>query len=202
MKGNTTNPTDVLNKLIGEGGNFDLYFGKYKYVTGIGIAIVDSLTEVAWITGDFIVAFSSIILHRYYKALHQCLESHGNSCSPRQLEDLRQVHLAVSTLAHRVAEVFSPLILLSVGFNVSYILTFLYMGFKNDLSDPSLLVRFCFTYSFFYLVLRLAFSAYMASRLSEMVIVVTYISLAYGHKLIVMRSYILNIAWKNRRILV
>ncbi len=123
--------------------------------------------EVAWIAGDLIIALISIICRRYYEALQEKLLSDNHSF--RQLEELRQLQLAISTLVHKVAEVFSPLILISVGCNVVYILAFLYSGLEADLFSPSFLVRLIFAYSFIYVVLRLIFSVYLASRLSEMV---------------------------------
>ncbi len=156
--------------MAGQGTNLEPYFGKYKYIYAIFLVLVESVSETAWITGDFIIALISILLRRYYEVLHQqLLRSHDRSNSPRQLEELRQAQLAISTLAQKVAEVFSPLILIAVGFNVTFILAFLYSGLEEDLSSPSILVRFIFTFSFIYLVLRLAFSAYLASRLTEMV---------------------------------
>jgi gustatory receptor len=125
------------------------------------------LSEVAWITGDLIIALISIIFRRYYEALQEKLLS--DSRPFRTLEELRQIQLAISSLFHEVAEMFSPLILISVGCNVVYILAFLYSGLEADLFSPSVLVRLIFSYSFIYVVLRLIISVYLASRLSEMV---------------------------------
>lgn len=125
-----------------------------------------------------IIALISIICRRYYEALQEKLLS-DNHHSFRQLEELRKLQLAISTLVHKVAEVFSPLILISVGCNVVYILVFLYSGLEADLFSPSFLVRLIFTYSFIYVVLRLVFSVFLASRLSEMVyILINYFQMA------------------------
>ena len=151
----------------------DPYFGEYKQVYVTFLALVELLpfSEVTWVIGDFIIALVSILLRRYYEALHQqLLRSHDDrSNTQRQLEQLRQAQLAISALGQKVAKVFSPLILITVGFNVTYILAFLYSGLEEDLSSPSILVRFVFTFSFIYLVLRMTFSTYMAIRLTDMV---------------------------------
>ncbi|XP_046458761.1 gustatory receptor for sugar taste 64b-like [Daphnia pulex] len=153
--------------LAGKGTDLNPYFGDYKDIYGFFLIFVESLSEVAWISGDLIIALISIICRRYYEALQEKLLS-DNHHSFRQLEELRKLQLAISTLVHKVAEVFSPLILISVGCNVVYILAFLYSGLEADLFSPSFLVRLIFTYSFIYVVLRLIFSVFLASRLSEM----------------------------------
>ena len=157
--------------LAGKGTNLDPYFGDRKDIYGFFLIIIESLSEVAWISGDLIIALISIIFRRYYEALHEkLLDSNDQfSSSYRQLEELRQVQLVISKLTHKVAEVFSPLILITVGCNVVYILAFLYVGLEADLFSPSILVRLIFTYSFMYIVLRLTISVYLASQLSEMV---------------------------------
>ena len=176
LKGNISISGDIFTKLAGDGTNLDPldpYFGEYKQVYVTFLALVELLpfSEVTWVIGDFIIALVSILLRRYYEALQQqLLRSHDDrSNTQRQLEELRQAQLAISTLAQKVARVFSPLILITVGFNVTYILAFLYSGLEEDLSSPSILVRFVFTFSFIYLVLRMTFSTYMAIRLTDMV---------------------------------
>jgi hypothetical protein len=159
--------------LAGKGTDLNPYFGDYKDIYGFFLIFVESLSEVAWISGDLIIALISIICRRYYEALQEKLLS-DNHHSFRQLEELRQLQLAISTLVHKVAEVFSPLILISVGCNVVYILVFLYSGLEADLFSPSFLVRLIFTYSFIYVVLRLIFSVFLASRLSEMVCILIH----------------------------
>lgn len=171
IKAKSTESGDLLSRLAGQETHLESYFGEYSYIYTTGLILIESLSEVAWITGDFVIALISVLLRRYFEGLQEQLRQthHDRSNSSRQLEELRRVHLAVSTLAQAVAKVFSPLILLTVGFNITYILTFLYSGLEEDLSSPSYLVRFMFTYSFIYLMLRFTFSAYLASRLTEMV---------------------------------
>lgn len=143
------------------------YFGEYKYIYCSGLILIETLSEVAWVTGDFIIALISVLLHRYYEALQE--QVNQLTIFSNNVEDLRRAHLAVSALSQSVAKVFSPLVLVSVGFNISYILVFLYSGLEEDLSSPYILVRFMFTYSFVYLILRFTVSICLASRLTEMV---------------------------------
>ncbi|KAK4011558.1 gustatory receptor for sugar taste 64e [Daphnia magna] len=164
---NVTEIFYLLVKLAGKETDLNPYFGDYKDVYGFALIFVESLSEVAWISGDFIIALVSIILRRYYEVHREQLRSQPD-VSFQQLERLRRVQLALSTLTHKVAELFSPLILITIGCDVIYILTFLYSGLDADISSPSLLVRFIFTYSFAYVILRLMFSVYLASRLTEL----------------------------------
>lgn len=166
---NVTEIFYLLVKLAGKETDLNPYFGDYKDVYGFALIFVESLSEVAWISGDFIIALVSIILRRYYEVHREQLRSQPD-VSFQQLERLRRVQLALSTLTHKVAELFSPLILITIGCDVIYILTFLYSGLDADISSPSLLVRFIFTYSFAYVIWRLMFSVYLASRLTELVI--------------------------------
>lgn len=132
--------------------------------------MIETLSEVAWITGDFIIALTSIILHRYFEGLHeQMIHIQNQTIFTNHVEQLRQTHLAVSSLSQETAKILSPLVLVSVGCNIVYILVFLYSGLEEDLSSPHILVRFMFTYSFVYMVLRFTASVYLASRLTEMV---------------------------------
>lgn len=168
---NATEIVSLLVNLAGKETDLNPYFGDYKDIYGFGLIFVESLSEVAWIAGDLIIAFISIILRRYYEVHGDQLRSQdGRTVSLQQLEQLRRIQLALSTLTHKVALVLSPLILITIGCNVVYILTFLYSGLGADISSPSLLVRFIFTYSFMYVIARLIVSVYLASRLTEMVI--------------------------------
>lgn len=162
---------DLLLTLAGKGTDICKYFGRYKHVYSILLIFVETTSEVAWVTGDFIIAFVSIILHGYYSALEKQLKRENSSCrsSWSHLIELRRMHLKISKLALAIGEFFSPLILFAISFDVIYILAFLYSGIEEDMSSSSVLVRVIFTYSFIYLLLRLSFSTYLASRLAEMV---------------------------------
>jgi small basic protein len=167
---NMTEIIYLLVNLAGKGTDLSPYFGGYKDVYAFALIFVESLSEVAWIAGDLIIALISILLRRYYEALNRQLRSQQcGIISLRQLEEIRRVQLAISTLVQKIAEVFSPLILITIGCNVVYILTFLYSGLEADITSPSFFVRFVFTYSFIYIALRLTFSVYLASLLNEMV---------------------------------
>ena len=164
----------LLVNLAGKETDLSPYFGGYKDVYAFALIFVESLSEVAWISGDLIIALISILLRRYYEVMNsQLLSQHHGAVSLRQLEEIRRIQLAISILAHKVAEVFSPLILITIGCDVVYILTFLYSGLEADITSPSIFVRFIFTYSFMYIALRLIFSVYLASLLTEMVKLLT-----------------------------
>jgi len=172
----------LLVNLAGKGTDLSPYFGSYKDVYAFALIFVESLSEVAWIAGDLIIALISILLRRYYEELNGQLRSQPcGIITLSQLEEIRGVQLAISTLAQKVAEVFSPLILITIGCNVVYILTFLYSGLEADITSPSIFVRFVFTYSFIYIVLRLTFSVYLASLVNEMVKLSANILLKLGN---------------------
>lgn len=162
---------DLLLTLAGKGTDICKYFGRYKHVYSILLIFVETTSEVAWITGDFIIAFVSIVLHGYFSALvkHLRREDCPAHSAWSRLVEVRRIHLKITRLALAVGEFFSPLIMFAVGLDVIYILSFLYSGINEEMSSSSILVRVIFTYSFIYLVLRLTFSTYLASRFAEMV---------------------------------
>lgn len=169
----------MLSRLAGQETKLELYFGEFKYIYCSSLIMIETLSETAWVMGDLIIAMTSIILHRYFEVLQeQIILSQIHVPSSDQVkEDLRQTHLAVSSLSQATAKILSPLVLVSVGCNVAYILFFLYSGLEEDLSSPHILVRFIFTYSFVYLILRFTVSIYLASRLAEMVKISNFSSL-------------------------
>ena len=174
-KVNSTNPEDMLERLAGQETRLESYFGKYKSIFSVTLLMASAVSEVAWTTGDLIIALISVILHRYYevlldKLLSLSFKNTTYSNTLQQLEEIYQAQLAISLLAQKASEVFSPLIFITVGCNTIYILAFLYSGLEEDLSNPSMAVRFMFAYSFIYLILRFSISFYLGSRLTEMVI--------------------------------
>lgn len=164
-----------MERLAGQETNLESYFGDYKMVYSFSLILIETLSEVAWITGDLIITVVSILLHRYYEALHEKLSEskHKMENSVRILEELHRAQLAISLLAERVSETFSALVCISVSCNMIYILAFLFSGLEDDMTDPNITIRFMFAFSFCYLILRFFLSTYLASRLSEMVITST-----------------------------
>jgi hypothetical protein len=96
-------------------------------------------------------------------------ENSANNFNIKQLDELRHIHMLLSQLVHTVGDVFSPLILFVFGGNICYILAFLYSGLEADITDPNILVRITFAYSFSYVVLRLVSSTLLSARIPEMV---------------------------------
>ena len=162
----------MLERLAGQETNLESYFGKYKAIYSISLILVETISEVAWVTGDLIIALISILLYRYYEAFHDKLSTfkQNDRCSSDQLEELNQAQLVICLLAQRVTETFSALVFVTISCDVTYILAFLFSGLEEDLSNPSIAIRFMFIYSFGYLLLRFSLSLYFASRLTEMVI--------------------------------
>lgn len=160
-----------MERLAGQETNLEYYFGAYKSVYSFSLILIETLSEVAWITGDLIITLVSILLHRYYEALHERLSESRRVTenSTRILEELHRAQLAISLLAQRVSETFSALVSITVACNMIYILAFLFSGLEDDMSDPNITIRFMFAFSFGYLILRFILSTYLASRLSEMV---------------------------------
>ena len=67
----------------------------------------------------------------------------------------------------KVHSFFSPLILITVGSDIIFILTALFCGLEADLASPKLFVRISFALTFSFLVLRVATSTYLAARVPE-----------------------------------
>ena len=89
--------------------------------------------------------------------------------SAKSLNETRKLHLAIKELVQAVGGFLSPLVLVTMGCNVVYILTFLALGFEADIFHPNAIVRINFFFTLFYQFFKVGFSVYLASRFAEMV---------------------------------
>ena len=121
------------------------------------------------------IAILSLLLYRYYAVLQEKLcEISPKNFNIKQLDDLCRIQMLLSQLVQSAANVFSPLILIVFGCNVCYILAFLYSGLMTDITNPNIIVRTTFAFSFSYVVSRFVFSALLSARIPEMVLYQLY----------------------------
>ena len=89
--------------------------------------------------------------------------------SPQQLKEFCSLHLALKEFVQAVGDCISPLILITVGCNVIYMLALLFNGLEVDISHPHPIVSIEFIFTFSYQLLRLGFSVFVLALLTEMV---------------------------------
>ena len=151
-----------------------LNFGSFKTaVCNFVVIVTIIISETAWIAGDVIITLVSILLYRYYEALHEKLSVsiQNKRYSKDQFDEFHRSIQVISLLAKRVAETFSKLVVTTVSCNTIQIFYYLCRGLQNMMTSSNIpIVGLTLLFSFGYLVLRFSLSLYMASRLTEKVI--------------------------------
>ena len=147
------------------------YIDGYDGLFSAVIFIMNSLTEIAWVAGDFLIGFTSIALCRYYEVLQEEMNRRSAvSMEAFDLEEFRLAQMALSALVNEVDKFLSPLVLVTVSCNLWYILAILCAGLGTLFENPTLFNLIIINSNFNFIIARFSFSTYMASCLNEMVI--------------------------------
>ena len=115
------------------------------------------------------MAIISVIIYDYYDALLKHIDSANCFSSAKKLNETRKIHLAIKKFVLSVKDFLSPLVLVTIGCNVLYILAYLFSGLEADIHHPNIIVRINFFFTIFYQFLKIGFSVYLAARFAEMV---------------------------------
>jgi len=146
----------------------DYYLPHCRTLTRIVFLLSDLVGVFLWSMGDAIIVSSSIILNHYFECLHHHMTSRRNNCTEADVEEYSAVYLLIAELVNEVNTVFSPLILLTIGSNLIFIMTTFYCGLESSTTNL-LLNRVAFHVTCVCIVLKLAASTFFAARLSERV---------------------------------
>lgn len=166
-KGNQTKSIGEFLTKMSQNDYLENYYG--RFVHSLIVILMSFVYEVFWVTGDLFIALVSIILLGYFKSFHKTISTANHSY--QQLDKIHETQMVITLLVQRVAQTFSPLVLITVCCNVMYFLMILCDGLRVSLAvDDSDTQRFAFFSTFSFAVLRFTCSSYFASRLSEMVI--------------------------------
>ena len=120
--------------------------------------------------GDVILISSSIILNHFFECLQHRMKDRRNDCTEQEVDDYRTVYLLIAKLVSKVDDVFSPLILVTTGSNLVFVLNTFYCGLESSTSGSSFFItRISFHFTYVYVFLRMTVSNFLAAKLSERV---------------------------------
>ena len=148
----------------------DYYLPQCNTFTRIVFLLSEIIGVYLWFMGDVIIVSSSIILNNYFECLQQHMKKRRSNCTEQEVEEYRVVYLLIADLVCQVDAIFSPLVLVTIGLNLAYILTTFYHGLASSTSKSTLPITYISSYfTCGYIVIRSTISTSLAARLSERV---------------------------------